>query len=93
MEVFKMELYLSTILEMALHWTPRGLAPCDGRKIPIQHNEALFSLLGLEHGGDGVHEFGLPDLRPLDENGQKRDWKPGEMRKFIVVEGLYPVRD
>jgi microcystin-dependent protein len=88
-----MELYLSTILEMAVYYTPRGLLPCDGRKLPIQRNEALFSLLGTNYGGDAVHEFGLPDLRPLDENGHKRDWKPGEPKKFIVVEGLYPVRD
>ena len=88
-----MELYLSTILEMAVYWTPRGLLPCDGRKLPIQRNEALFSLLGTNYGGDGRNEFALPDLRPLDENGNKIDWKHDETRKFIVVEGLYPVRD
>ena len=87
-----MELYLSTIVEMALYWTPRGLLPCDGRKLPIRNNEALFSLLGINYGGDGIHEFALPDLRPVDENGIKRDWHPNETRKFIVVEGLYPSR-
>ncbi len=88
-----MELYISTIIEMGVYWTPRGLLPCDGRKIQIKGNEALFSLIGTNHGGDGMHDFALPDERPLDENGQKRPWKNNEIKKFIVVEGLYPVRD
>jgi microcystin-dependent protein len=92
MEV-KMELYLSTIIEMAIYWTPMYLMPCDGRKMPIRRNEALFSLLGNQYGGDGINEFALPDLRPVDENGKKRDWLTNEPRKFIVTQGIYPPRD
>jgi microcystin-dependent protein len=88
-----MELYISTIIEMAVYWTPRGLQPCDGRKLQIRGNEALFSLIGIGHGGDGRNDFALPDERPVDSNGVKRDWKPNEIKKFIVVEGIYPPRD
>jgi microcystin-dependent protein len=88
-----MELYISTILEMAVTWTPMYTLPCDGRKLPIKNNEALFSLLGITYGGDAVHDFALPDLRPLDEHGVKRDWRQGEVKKFIVTEGIYPMRD
>lgn len=88
-----MDNYLGTVVEMALYWTPVGFLPCDGRKIPIQQNQALFSLLGINYGGDGVHDFALPDLRPLDANGVRRNWLPNETRKMIVTEGLYPMRD
>jgi len=87
-----MDNYIGTIVEMALWWTPETFLPCDGRKLPIQHNEALFSLLGSNFGGDGVHDFGLPDLRPVDPAGVRRDWQPNEIRKMIVVQGLYPMR-
>jgi microcystin-dependent protein len=87
-----MELYLSTILEMAVHWTPRELMPCDGRKLAVRDHQALFSLIGNYYGGDGYNDFALPDLRPVDANGHKRPWEPNETRKFIVTEGLYPNR-
>ena len=88
-----MELYISTILEMAVYWTPQGLLPCDGRKLSIRNHEALFSLIGTTYGGDAINDFALPDLRPLDENGNKRPWRQDEIKKFIVVEGLYPSRE
>jgi microcystin-dependent protein len=87
-----MDNYLSSVVEMALWWTPEGFLPCDGRKLSIRNNEALFSLLGDNYGGDGVNDFALPDLRPVDANGVKRDWKPNEIRKMIVVQGVYPMR-
>lgn len=87
-----MDNYLASIVEMALYWTPDGFLPCDGRKLPIKNNEALYSLLGSNYGGDGVHDFALPDLRPVDANGARRDWKYNEIRKMIVVNGMYPTR-
>jgi microcystin-dependent protein len=36
---------------------------CDGSLLPIRQNAALYSLLGLRYGGDGVNTFALPDLR------------------------------
>ncbi|MCU1245341.1 MAG: microcystin dependent protein, partial [Acidobacteria bacterium] len=36
---------------------------CDGQLLPINQNQALFSLLGTTYGGDGRVNFGLPDLR------------------------------
>lgn len=35
----------------------------QGQLYPIAGNEALFSLLGTNFGGDGLVNFGLPDLR------------------------------
>ncbi len=43
--------------------TPRGWAPCAGQLLPINQNQALFSLLGTMYGGNGQTTFALPDLR------------------------------
>src|SRR5262249_31521981 len=42
---------------------PKGWALCDGALLPINQNQALFSLLGTTFGGDGRVNFALPDLR------------------------------
>jgi microcystin-dependent protein len=42
---------------------PAGWLPCDGTLMPINQNQALFSLLGTLYGGDGETTFALPDLR------------------------------
>ena len=42
---------------------PRGWATCAGQLLPINQNQALFSLLGTTYGGNGVTTFALPDLR------------------------------
>ena len=36
---------------------------CNGQLLPINQNQALFSLLGTTYGGDGRVNFALPDLR------------------------------
>jgi microcystin-dependent protein len=36
--------------------------PCDGRRLPIAKNAALFALMGTTFGGDGRVDFALPDL-------------------------------
>lgn len=42
---------------------PRGWALCNGQLLPINQNQALFSILGTVYGGDGITSFALPDLR------------------------------
>jgi microcystin-dependent protein len=42
---------------------PKGWLKCEGQTLPIAQNQALFSLLGTQYGGDGVTTFKLPDLR------------------------------
>jgi microcystin-dependent protein len=55
--------YLGEIRQVAFNFAPRGWALCNGQLMPIQQNQALFSLLGVQFGGNGVQTFGLPDLR------------------------------
>ena len=57
------EPYLSEIRIMSFGFPPKGWATCDGQLLPINQNQALFSLLGTTYGGDGRTNFALPDLR------------------------------
>src|SRR5262249_44092721 len=41
----------------------KGWALCDGQLLPINQNQALFSLLGTTFGGDGRVNFALPNLQ------------------------------
>jgi microcystin-dependent protein len=36
---------------------------CNGQLLPINQNQALFSLLGTMYGGNGQTTFALPELR------------------------------
>ena len=57
------EPYLGQIQMFGFNFPPRGWALCDGQLLPINQNQALFSLFGTIYGGDGRTSFGLPDLR------------------------------
>ncbi len=57
------EPFLSEIRLMSFNFAPKGWALCDGQLLPINQNQALFSLLGTTFGGNGQVNFALPDLR------------------------------
>lgn len=66
------EPFLSEIRLMSFVFAPKGWALCNGQLLPINQNQALFSLLGTTFGGDGRVNFALPDLRgrtPLHVGG------------------------
>lgn len=66
------EPFLAEIRIMSCEFAPRGWALCNGQLMPINQNQALFSLLGTYYGGDGEVNFALPDLRgrvPIHMNG------------------------
>ena len=48
---------------MSFVFAPKGWALCNGQLMPINQNQALFSLLGTMYGGNGQTTFALPDLR------------------------------
>lgn len=58
-----MDPYLGEIKLCAFPFAPRGWAFCNGALLPVNQNQALFSLLGVQYGGDGRLTFALPDLR------------------------------
>ena len=57
------EPFLSEIRIFSFGFAPRGWALCNGQLLPINQNQALFSLLGTTYGGDGRVNFGLPNLQ------------------------------
>jgi hypothetical protein len=60
-----------------------GALPADGRFVLISPYEALFSLIGTNFGGDGLHNFALPDLRANAPKG---------LQYSICVNGIFPSR-
>jgi microcystin-dependent protein len=57
------EPFLSEIRIMSFVFAPKGWALCNGQLLPINQNQALFSLLGTTFGGNGQTNFALPDLQ------------------------------
>jgi microcystin-dependent protein len=57
---------------------------CDGSLLNVSTNQALFSLLGTNFGGDGKTTFGVPDLRNASPNPN--------MHYCIALAGIYPSR-
>jgi microcystin-dependent protein len=57
------EPFVAEIRMMSFGYAPRGWAMCNGQLLPINQNQALFSLLGTTFGGNGQTTFALPDLR------------------------------
>lgn len=57
------EPFIGQIIMFGGNFAPRGWAFCEGQLVPINSNQALFSILGTTYGGDGRITFGLPDLR------------------------------
>jgi len=55
--------FLSEIKIISWNYSPKGWAFCNGQFLPINQNQALFSLLGTMYGGNGQTTFALPDLR------------------------------
>jgi microcystin-dependent protein len=55
--------FLSEIKIVSFDFPPKGWALCNGQLLPINQNQALFSLLGTTYGGDGRVNFGLPNLQ------------------------------
>jgi len=55
--------FIGELKLVSFNYAPRGWALCNGQLLPIQQNQALFSLLGTQYGGNGTTNFALPDLR------------------------------
>ena len=74
------EPFLSEIRLMSFDFAPKGWALCNGQLLPINQNQALFSLLGTTYGGNGQTNFALPDLRGRVPDPRRRRPHPGRAR-------------
>jgi microcystin-dependent protein len=86
------EPFMSEIRIMSFGYAPRGWALCNGQLLPINQNQALFSLLGTTYGGNGQTNFALPDLRgnvPIHVgNGHTLGEKGGEQAHTVSLSEL-----
>ena len=57
------EPFMGEVRIMSFNFPPKGWALCNGQLLPINQNQALFSLLGTVYGGDGRVNFALPNLQ------------------------------
>jgi microcystin-dependent protein len=55
--------FLGEVKLVSFNFPPKGWAECNGQLLPINQNQALFSILGTTYGGDGRVTFGLPNLQ------------------------------
>lgn len=55
--------------------------PANGQLLPINQNQALFSLYGTTYGGNGQTTFALPDMRAI---------APNDMTYSVCTVGVFP---
>ena len=86
------EPFLSEIRIFSFGFAPRGWALCNGQLLPINQNQALFSLLGTTYGGNGQTNFALPNLQgnvPIHVgNGHTLGEKGGEQAHTLLLPEL-----
>lgn len=86
------EPFLSEIRMMSFSFAPRGWALCNGQLLPINQNQALFSLIGTFYGGNGQTNFALPNLQgrtPIHTgNGFTIGERGGEQAHTLTISEL-----
>lgn len=67
----QVEAYIGEVRLFSYNWCPTGWAQAAGQLLSVAQNQALFSLLGTSFGGNGVQNFGLPNLSGRAPYGQQ----------------------
>lgn len=84
--------FLSEIRIVSFNYPPKGWAFCNGQTLPINQNQALFSLLGTTYGGNGTVNFSLPNLQtcvPLHAgNGYNLGQSGGQANHTLILNEL-----
>lgn len=76
------EAFIGEIILVGFSYDPINWAACDGRKVNIRDNNALYALLGCTFGGDGSTYFQLPKLEAPAKG----------LHYIICTQGLWPSR-
>jgi microcystin-dependent protein len=81
--------FIGEIKVISFNFPPKGWAFCNGQLLPINQNQALFSILGTVYGGDGRTTFGLPNFQsklPLHQgNGFTLGQQGGEAAHTLTI--------
>lgn len=90
------EPFMGEIRMLAFDYAPRDWALCNGQFLPINQNQALFSLLGTTYGGNGQTTFALPDLRgrvPMHSEGSSSLGEIGGQLAHTLIASELPVHN
>jgi microcystin-dependent protein len=86
------EPFIAEIKVISFNFPPKGWAFCNGQLLPINQNQALFSILGTVYGGDGRTTFALPNFQgrlPLHQgNGFTLGERGGEAAHTLTIPEL-----
>lgn len=78
------DFFIGQVMMTGFNFAPKFWAQCNGQLLPINQNQALFSLLGTQFGGNGTTNFALPDLRGRSPVGYASSvdpaWQPPGMQ-------------
>jgi microcystin-dependent protein len=86
-----MEPYIGEIRAFSFDFAPMNWAICDGRQLAILQNQALYSLLSTQFGGDGRTYFNIPDLRgrfPIFPTDLKNGVKDGKENVTLTADNM-----
>lgn len=86
------EPFIAEVRIMSFNFAPKYWAQCNGQLLPINQNQALFSLMGTTYGGDGRSNFALPNLQgctPIHMgNGYSQGQKGGQQSVTLTPQQL-----
>lgn len=88
--------FMSEIKIMSFNFAPKGWAQCNGQLMPINQNQALFSLLGTTYGGDGRVNFALPNLKgqvPISMSGSHTRGEKGGSTSVTITAQTMPAHN
>lgn len=84
---FAQTAYVGQIETFAFNFCPVGWLPLNGQLVPINGNAALFSLLGINYGGNGTSNFAVPLAKPIfTADGI-------QLTQCIASSGVFPSRN
>ena len=85
--------YLGEIKVISWNFAPKGWGFCNGQQLPINQNQALFSLLGTTYGGNGQTTFALPNFQgrtPVHVGGGFTQGQAGGETSHTLTQGEMP---
>ncbi len=88
--------FLGEIKIVSFNFAPKGWALCNGQLLPINQNQALFSILGTTYGGDGRVNFALPNFRgraPIHVGNGFTEGQAGGQEAHTITQSEMPAHN